>query len=939
MHDSSTNINNNNSSQSQGNNESTPPIYFFISKFSKVNDIILMFLKITNKKIKDLDNFSITNIHNEHFDKQHLLSYYGVRYMDIFKIFSKTEIYNNNNQKNSSLISSFLLFNKEVEIKNLEKNISALKSNYDTLNSSYTDLKQKYKSLETEKSNLHDSYNLVNNNYNVLKTNFNDLNKTYNTLNSDYNTLKSTYTTLDNDHTLLNSNYNAFKISNESIKASQAIISKNFSNISKENKALQLQISKLEKSNEESQKKIDSLNSQISTAMSTISNFKFEVTSLTNESTSKSYQITKINKTIEDLNKKLLTKTTQLSIKTKDLIALKNKVNKLTKALSDSNAENLLSANKYKDLNDELTYQNLVIFILNNQLSVFFNIISNEYFEPDFQKLLATYDKSLFSKIDLLLNSNLAPYYKNNNSKISILRQLKEIQIDHIQTLDSEFKIKVLNLLPLIEAFKDKYSKYSEISKRISSVHEVLSISNDSLIAREHVITKIIEKLKLPNLSIKNNPLDDIESKVIEKIDLFTSFETEIINLKKDNIILSSGINLMNNTIKNLRNDNTILHEEVNKQKDISKKYDNFYFELLAKFQIPHADIYDKKILLNQDIFDRLKKSIEAKIDIHIDSVIKSPIRLELSNLQKNYDLLLSQKKEINDTTLNLQNKLFYLQALHDILNEENDRRLKDLNTQILNLKIQKEEYENKIKSLNEEIKLSMNHKNNAIEKLRDIQTKFDEISRQSSIMKNNESEIISNWKKNYDTLQKENKILLAENGNLKLSKSQRIINLKLKVEETGKLLHKAKEENTELKEQLINISTITKTQYNELQRKYNEIFEESLEIANRKSQKVLYIKKKYNNLKKKYDDVLVETNILKNGNLARLLKLKGTCEQLREKLRSITQEKENILLKLLNYKNAHESFYGENSLASRTEDLSTDSAHIAKKRRASKLS
>ena len=265
-------------------------------------------------------------------------------------------------------------------------------------------------------------------------------------------------------------------------------------------------------------------------------------------------------------------------------------------------------------------------------------------------------------ELDLLIN-DLKTKLEEINNKNNELKSKNEIIVDENKNL----KIQIDNIV------KDYENKFDFQEKELNKL-------NEDLINKKNIITQI-NKTNDKILSENKN----FNEKIINLNQQITNLSENNKNLsnEKEELLTKLNNNYNNEEKNNLDNKVNLLTEE--KQK-IQEKYINLEKE--------HNTITNENLELKKQI-----ENLNEKILLINNEISKNEKNLE--NNENYEDIIKTHKEQIKILTFNLNHKM------SEILDYQNT--ISDLKTEINNLSLKivkgETEYENKIKSLIEEIK------------------------------------------------------------------------------------------------------------------------------------------------------------------------------------------------------------------------------------------
>ena len=302
------------------------------------------------------------------------------------------------------------------------------------------------------------------------------------------------------------------------------------------------------------------------------------------------------------------------------------------------------------------------------------------------------------------------------------------------------------------------------------------------------------------------------------------------------------GITDLVGELNSLKKDNILTLHKMDKLNEINKKLSDDYKDLEERFRITLSQINVKNTYLQNEIYKANEINSSYNMDKKKDkqNKINNELKKEFDQLSNDYNVLLSELKELEEEKILLLNK--ENAGKEKLIESENNlKAVKDLNNELKNklgiasdkLRESKDVY-NRMKNNYEETKKEL-------KKLKEENASLNQKNKENKDLNKNKEEMIE-IKKNNEILSNENKALLGERD---LLNKQKI--------ELSKELEKEKKEKE-----------ILQNQFDEL--KQNNVAQSpegnNNEIENLK-QKNEELKNQYEKIKEEYDLLIMEQNNL----------------------------------------------------------------------------
>ena len=516
--------------------------------------------------------------------------------------------------------------------------------------------------------------------------------------------------------------------------------------------------------------------------------------------------------------------------------------------------------------------------------------------------------KNLTSQLDRVCNiaskakkNEMNTIQKNNDNeqeKALLLNEIENLKKEK-DTLKMEFdrkeeEIKNYKLKNKINEIKNnnkiKNNEYkrkrfitdmSDEFENIKPMNNSLSISVNKEINENKKYKNTINKLSQDNVLLKNR-IDEQLSALSERI---KEKDKNIQDLKDENFILKT--NLKNLQININDNDEINIKEKGNEENELKEENMSLSNKLIEAGKTISEYIlkYDDAIKKYNEIKNQSKQLEKEKNDLNIQLLIQKnkyeeKIKVENTKLkennnyiQKNYDILLKEKDEINSNYNTLLNEFnntkskldSYLETINN-LKEDNNEYISDntlLSKKYVELKAKYEENKDENKKLKNKISNIEKVNNELIKRLEEMDTniienyqndndnKFYENKKSENFSKNNFEELkikynilFNNYNQLKSELENEENEINYKNQEI-YEYEQKYNDISVKISEIEEKYNEEKKENEILKnkiilseKEIINLKKENKNindSYNSLNNKYKKLNEEYKKTDNNK--------------------------------------------------------------------------------------------------------
>ena len=463
---------------------------------------------------------------------------------------------------------------------------------------------------------------------------------------------------------------------------------------------------------------------------------------------------------------------------------------------------------------------------------------------------------------------------KKEKDTLKIEFDKKEEEIKNYKLKNKINEIKNNNKLKNNEYKRKRFiTDMSDEFENVKPVNNSLSISVNKEINENKKYKNTINKLSQENVLLKNR-IDEQLSALSERI---KEKDKNIQDLKDENFILKT--NLKNLKINKNDNEEINIKEKGNEENELKKENMSLSNKLIEAGKTISEYIlkYDEAIKKYNDIKNQSKQLEKEKNDLNIQLLIQKnkyeeKIKVENTKLkennnyiQKNYDILLKEKDEINSNYNTLLNEFnitkskldSYLETINN-LKEDNNEYISDntlLSKKYVELKAKYEENKEENKKLKNKISNIEKVNNELIKRLEEMDTniienyqndndnKFYENKKSVNFSKNNFEELkikynilFNNYNQLKSELENEENEINYKNQEI-YEYEQKYNDISVKICEIEEKYNKEKKENEILKnkiilseKEIINLKKENKNindSYNLLNNKYKKLNEE----------------------------------------------------------------------------------------------------------------
>lgn len=468
--------------------------------------------------------------------------------------------------------------------------------------------------------------------------------------------------------------------------------------------------------------------------------------------------------------------------------------------------------------------------------------------------LIKIYNDKIFSKINIV-DLEIINFEKNIINLEIEKDELKKIG-DSISKNGKSNKFKENEILQLRNQYSDENNLIikninEEFNKKLEELNENKKISELEL---ENNLLKLNESIKKcnENMSKVNND--------ISKLDLEFANEIEKLKIENQKEMKDDKEKFNENKQSELEDAKKIIHKSIeNIMKDRKLKLDNKKINLKSKLETNLGNV-ELLTNVNTNEVNKIKSNIST-LEVEIDDIqsIITQNSLRISDYTENFNKFIATDRENNSKNYKLEKY---------IIEKENEKKLKEEKEQLI-------EFQNKINNLEKSkadlVLLLTNGQINdqgktfVIIEINEIDKQIEDINNQKKIFNSRKSldlgliEQLNQLNSKYINIDND----LEDNLNGKINELEKInSNLKSninshnqKIIEFNKLVNNLNVQNNEMKNAMKEgIYNEYNNEINKLDKEYNDIFNEKLNIELEKTEKILGQKfdTKFNNLSNK---------------------------------------------------------------------------------------